>query len=34
MESHELNMPDGPHAASGDIAIALAVIYAQQLPQI
>lgn len=27
-------MPDGPNATSGDIAIALAVIYEQQLPLI
>lgn len=26
-----LNMPDGSHATSGDIAIALAAIYEQQL---
>ena len=34
MGSHELNMPDGPNATSGDTAIALAVIYEQQLPLI
>lgn len=34
MGSRELNMPDGPNATSGDKAIALAVIYEQQLPLI
>lgn len=34
MGSCELNVPDGPNATSGDIVIALAVIYEQHLPLI